>query len=243
MKTQLPHDRNAQAYDFVQNYFYGRLYDDFNKATLSTLVKLVPQRAVICDYGAGTGRVAIPLAQRSFQVHAIERSNPMADQLEKNAIAANVSIHTHRCSISEYQGEVADFALAVFTVLAYLLSEEELKESLRNIRKYLKRGGGLMFDLPSKVLFEGAIPTATTNEKITKTVSLTHQGDQIYKYYEKLSGQMKPGISEYEESFKIRQWQMEEIHQMLTEVGFEATNQPFHQFDRFGSTYFLYRAI
>ena len=152
-----PHDTWAEWYDVVYDACFGDTFAWLTEATLNTVLTKATAGARIVDFGAGTGRLAIPLARLGFRVHAVEPSGPMLSQLvAKSAREADpIAITTEQIDIQSYTGRGEfDVALCVFTVLIYVTTVPELRAALKAMSDALRPGGLLLIDLPDPSVFE-----------------------------------------------------------------------------------------
>ncbi len=240
-----PHDNWGKFYDFVYEKTFGNIYRNFTTETLKVINQILPQREeTILDFGAGTGRLSFPLAEQGYKVIAVERSSGMVNEFKRKLKlnGRNLEIKIHHCSISEYQNGKGDLALALFTVLSYSITEDELLKNIKNIFKHLISNGYFFFDLPNKIFFrEGPLINIDT-ETFRRFVELTSTNeDNIYIYREKCSGIFNEQKFSYEDEFKIRYWEISTLDKLLKENGFKDTLKSFPQFDLTGSTYKLYK--
>ena len=65
-----PHSSWAQHYDAAYASF-GEIYEALTTVTVRNVVKIQPPPARIIDFGAGTGRLSLPLAKEGYSVSAV----------------------------------------------------------------------------------------------------------------------------------------------------------------------------
>jgi SAM-dependent methyltransferase len=238
-----PHDNWGEYYDFVYEQTFGGYYDALTAETLNVIKQILPD-ATIIDFGAGTGRLAIPLAENGHKVVAVEKSAGMVNEFKRKLSRGNAEIEIHNCSISEYDGANADLAIALFTVLSYSISEEELTKNLQAICKSVRSDGYFFFDLPSTLFFQVGriIQKESANLNRIVDIGATEQL-HIFTYHERCSGVFSSKDFSYEDEFKIRYWELSVVEQILNENGFIDTKQTFPQFNSTGSTYKLFKKL
>jgi SAM-dependent methyltransferase len=239
-----PHDNWARYYDFIYESTYGPIYNTLGNNTLGVINNISPSGSII-DFGAGTGRLAIPLAQKGYKVTAVEQSNAMADVIREKAQAANLDIAVYTSSIAAFQQtEKADMALCLFTVLSYITTQDAMAASIESIHKSLKPGGYFFFDLPNKVFFKmGRLPfppRPTLNRNVTITPTAT---EEVYQYLENCSGNMNGEQFNFSDNFAIKYWPMAEMDILLQKKGFREVEINLSQFNSSGSTYKLYQKL
>lgn len=238
-----PHDNWGACYDYVYEQTFGGYYDALTAETLNVIKHILPD-ATIIDFGAGTGRLAIPLSERGYKVVAVEKSAGMVNEFKRKLSSGNEEIEIHNCSISEYDGAHADLAIALFTVLSYSISEDELSRNLEAICKSVRSGGYFFFDLPSTLFFQVGRIIQKESAHLNRFVDIaaTEQLD-IYTYHERCSGVFNGKDFNYEDEFKIRYWKMAVVERILKENGFIGTMQTYPQFNSTGSTYTLFKKL
>jgi 2-polyprenyl-3-methyl-5-hydroxy-6-metoxy-1,4-benzoquinol methylase len=84
---KMPHDSWADYYDLV----FSDIDRDYTKLTLDTIKSILPDGGTIIDFGAGTGRISIPLAKNGYSVTAIEQS-------KRNGARYGCQVNTARCT-------------------------------------------------------------------------------------------------------------------------------------------------
>jgi SAM-dependent methyltransferase len=236
-----PHDNWGEYYDFVYEQTFGRYYDALTAETLNIIKQIFPDGSII-DFGAGTGRLAIPLAELGYKVIAVEKSAGMVNEFKRKFSRDKAEIEIHNCSISEYDGASADLALALFTVLSYSISEEELTRNLQAICKSVRSGGYFFYDLPSTLFFQGGRIIQKESSQLKRVVDvLATEQLNIYTYHERCSGVFNGKDFRYEDEFKIRYWEISIVERILSENGFIDTTQTFPQFSSTASTYKLFK--
>ena len=237
----MPHESWYKYYDYVNETAFGRAYDVFNEASLRTIQGIVPTGSTILDFGAGTGRLSLPLCDRGYNSVAIEPSVGMLSSLKQKMESQDKTIPTYNCSISEYKGEKGDLALAV-EVLDHIIEEDDMRAALSNISKHLNDGGYLLFDLKDQHYFQNRCDEENLTGDLTQycTLESTPQAN-VYLYTEECAGSISGEDFEYSDSFNLRNWKFEELNAMLNEVGLFDTGNELAELNRFGSTYKLYR--
>ncbi len=236
-----PHDTWAAFYDFVYHRTYGRIYANATEKTLQIINELVPAGCII-DYGAGTGRLAIPLRQQGYSVIAVEKSTKMADEFNAKCLYHNLKIPTHACSIAEYVNGKADMALALFTVLSYLLTDDELEDSICVISKHINPGGLLFFDLPGEVFFNTGHLINHHSSELQRLVDINSTSEKnIYTYSETCSGKFNGKAFSYKDEFRIRYWPMNIVENLMNKYGLKNTQKCFPQLAFTGSAYHLFQ--
>jgi SAM-dependent methyltransferase len=238
-----PHDNWGEYYDYVYEQTFGGYYDALTAETLNVIKQILPDGSII-DFGAGTGRLAIPLAEHGYRVIAVEKSAGMVNEFNRKLSRGNALIEIHKCSISEYDGANANLAIALFTVLSYSISEEELTKNLHAICNSVTSGGYFFFDLPSTLFFQGGriIQRESANLNRIVDIAATKELD-IYTYHERCSGVFNGKDFRYEDEFEIRYWEISKFERILNENGFIDTTQTFPQFSSTGSTYKLFKKL
>ena len=236
MSTSDNHRSWAKYYDEVNRQCFGEYYDQLTKQTLQQIGTL-GKKLRIADFGAGTGRLSIPLSELGHEVTAIEPSKAMLEQLlAKNS---DGRVQTHNASLSSYTGPGGhDLALAVFTVIAYILTREELIASFANAAKSLKPGGALLIDVPSSVLFRDNHVRA---DGLTRDITFTPLGDNLFTYEESTELMTGDGLVNYEDSFTLRHWATDEVTAALAETGLTVTEDWSARFPMAGAGYWLCR--
>ncbi len=237
-----PHDNWAKYYDFVYERTFGNLYCNLTQLTIEKISELFSE-GIIIDYGAGTGRLTIPLKQKGYSIIAVEKSSRMIHELENKVSFHNLEIPLFNCSISEYADEEADFALALFTVLSYSTSEEELIKCIENISKHLKPNGFFFFDLPNLIFFANEVLLNKTEQDFKRYVTLSRTENEVYTYNEECSGIFNGVPFSYEDSFSIKYWDISTIEAILNKNGLFDTQKEFPEFHGTGSTYKLYQKL
>jgi 2-polyprenyl-3-methyl-5-hydroxy-6-metoxy-1,4-benzoquinol methylase len=236
-----PHDNWGSYYDFVYEQTFGIFYSSLTRETLNVIKQILP-KGTILDFGAGTGRLSLPLTLQGYNVIAVDKSIGMVNDFKRKLFGQNSGIEIHNCAISEYGNGKADLAIALFTVLSYSITEDEISNNIENICKHINPNGYFFFDLPNTVFFQSGRLTNIDTSIFRRLVELTSNNENdIYTYYEQCSGIFNEQEFSYEDEFKIRYWEISALDKLLNENGFNDTLISFPQFNSTGSTYKLYK--
>jgi SAM-dependent methyltransferase len=140
---------------------YSRYYDLFYRTKdyakeveyVSRIVaRHAPEARTLLDVGCGTGIHACAFARAGYRVTALDRSEMMLEQARERA---KREIGRDCCGSVEFvRGDIRDFELsqhfdvviALFHVISYLPTNEDLHAAFFRIGKHLARKGLLIFD-------------------------------------------------------------------------------------------------
>ncbi|WP_206504761.1 class I SAM-dependent methyltransferase [Streptomyces chrestomyceticus] len=98
------------------------------------------------EFAIGTGRVAVPLAQRGVPVTGIELSQPMIDQLRTKADESTIPVVMGDMATTTAPGPF-HLVYLVFNTISNLLTQPEQVECFRNAARHLTPGGRFVIEL------------------------------------------------------------------------------------------------
>jgi SAM-dependent methyltransferase len=113
--------------------------------TVDRLAALAGEGSAL-EFAIGTGRVAVPLAERGVPVTGIELSQPMVDQLRTKADEATVPVVIGDMATAAAPGTYA-LVYLVFNTISNLLTQPEQVECFRNAARHLVPGGRFVIEL------------------------------------------------------------------------------------------------
>lgn len=113
--------------------------------TIDQLVELAAGGPAL-EFAVGTGRVAIPLAERGVPVTGIELSTPMIERLREKVDAQTLPVVHGDMATTRVDG---DFSLVylVFNTIANVLTQDGQVECFRNAAAHLRPGGRFVIEL------------------------------------------------------------------------------------------------
>ena len=239
-----PHDNSARFYDCIYEKRFGARLNQLTETNLQQIQQLIPRGGKIVDFGAGTGRLSIPLAKLGYEVQAIDISQKMLDVLVEKANKEKLNIQTFNGI--RHTDWSKDMVVAVFTVLAYILDEENMSIFLKLMYDSLKPGGYFMFDLVKKVPYETScrINNCVVIDKnidnysdFVKVELFNNNGNTFAHYSEKVDIICNNERFEGGEDFDIRFWNIQQLENLPEFYGFTKIKQ----FDLAGADYFIYQ--
>jgi len=98
------------------------------------------------ELGVGTGRIALPLAQRGVPVHGIDLSNAMVARLRAKPGAEDVGVTVGDFATTTVPGTFS-LAYLVFNTIANLTTQEAQVACFRNVAAHLDPGGCFVIEL------------------------------------------------------------------------------------------------
>ncbi|MCC3655538.1 class I SAM-dependent methyltransferase [Streptomyces sp. S07_1.15] len=98
------------------------------------------------EFAIGTGRVAVPLAERGVPVTGIELSRPMVEQLRTKADESAVPVVVGDMATATAPGAYS-LVYLVFNTISNLLTQAEQVECFRNAARHLAPGGRFVIEL------------------------------------------------------------------------------------------------
>jgi SAM-dependent methyltransferase len=234
--TPSPHSSWAVVYDLAYERSFGALYNGLTDKTVRFVQQRLPLPAKIVDFGAGTGRLSIPLAAHGYDVVAVDPCSEMLDQLRKKAPDSSSSVCASR--MEDYVGAGdCDWALCVFTVLLYLADINSVEAAFRAAFCALKPGGNLLVDIPSRNVFASY---HRKDDVMDRRVTVTETANDVFLYLEELIICHPDGSqSSYRDEFPIRYWPPDQVLAAMGKVGFVMEEDCSPHFAGTGSHYYL----
>ena len=104
---------------------------------------------VVCELGAGDGRVVVPALQQGARVVAVEGSGKMIERLEAKAEAAGVAdrLTTVQADMRSFElSEPVDLVAIPFHSIGHMVSMDDKRACLERVLAALKPGGRFIFD-------------------------------------------------------------------------------------------------
>ena len=98
------------------------------------------------ELGIGTGRIAIPLAQRGVPVHGIELSEAMTARLRAKPGSENIGVTIGDFSTATVEGKFS-LAYLVFNTISNLTTQAAQVACFRNVAAHLEAGGCLVIEV------------------------------------------------------------------------------------------------
>jgi SAM-dependent methyltransferase len=168
------------------DYFGERVaarYDDpdsemFQPAAIDPVVDFLAELAgdgAALELGIGTGRIAIPLAQRGVRVHGIDLSDAMVARLRAKPGADAIGV-TIGDFASTRVGGTFSLAYLVFNTINNLTTQDEQVACFQNVAAHLEPGGSFVIEVGVPALQR--LPPGETVRPFD--VSPTHVGFDEY---------------------------------------------------------------
>jgi SAM-dependent methyltransferase len=141
-QDQIWDDDAARSYDTPGS---GMFAPDVLEPTVARLAEHAGGGRAL-EFAIGTGRIAIPLAERGVPVTGIELSKPMIDQLRTKADEHAVPVIAGDMATATAPGAYA-LVYLVFNTIANLLTQREQVACFRNAARHLVPGGRFVVEL------------------------------------------------------------------------------------------------
>ena len=126
-------DRMADVYD---GWFAVPLDTQDTVALLSDLAGAGP----VLELGIGTGRIALPLAQRGHEVHGVDASEAMVEKLRSKAGGEDIPVTIGDFAEVDVEGAFS-LVYVVFNTFFALLSQEDQVRCFSSVARRLREGG------------------------------------------------------------------------------------------------------
>lgn len=216
---------------------YGKtahLYDLFDrKENIEFFYHYASQAGEVLDIGAGTGRIAIPLAGRGVKLCCVEPSPAMRREFEKKLLQQPEL----RDNVQLVAGDARSFDVGHTFPMAFLsgsfdhfLDDEERLASLVNIGRHLAANGVLVFDVFLGSMEDTPLSPAGRVEVQDREIRRFVGGkvlpgkkkevELVFEVYR--DGEM---IERIEEKGLVGATSREGIHRILNEAGFEVKRE------------------
>ncbi len=131
----------------------ARRYDDdaamFDPAVVDPVVDFLVERAGkgrALELGIGTGRIALPLAERGVPVHGIELSQAMAARLRAKSGGDEIGVTIGDFATTSVDGKFS-VAYLVFNTIMNLTTQEAQVACFRNVAAHLEPGGCFVIEV------------------------------------------------------------------------------------------------
>ena len=135
-------DEVAQSYDTPGA---GMFAPEVIGPTVDRLAELAEGGRAL-EFAIGTGRVAVPLAERGVPVAGIELSRPMVDELRTKVDEATIPVVIGDMATALAPGYYT-LVYLVFNTISNLLAQEEQVACFRNAARHLLPGGRFVVEL------------------------------------------------------------------------------------------------
>ena len=132
-------DEIAQEYD---ESIYSLNEKEFVLPTVDRLAELAPGRDVL-ELAVGTGRIAIPLSERGFNVTGVDISEGMLTELNKRTKSVKTLVGDMR---DVTLSETFDLVYLIFNGISYAATLQDQVATLKNAVRHLKQGGVLVIE-------------------------------------------------------------------------------------------------
>jgi SAM-dependent methyltransferase len=140
-----------------ENYFGERVaerYDEsaadmFEHAQVDLVVDSLVQLATdgsALELGIGTGRIALPLAQRGIRVHGIDLSESMVARLRAKPGAEQIGVTIGDFAATTVDGHFS-VAYLVFNTIMNLTTQDEQIRCFQNVAAHLRPGGCFVIEV------------------------------------------------------------------------------------------------
>jgi SAM-dependent methyltransferase len=100
----------------------------------------------VLEFAIGTGRIAVPLAQRGVPVTGVELSQPMINQLRTKVDESTIPVIVGDMATADAPGEYS-LVYLVYNTISNLLTQNEQVECFRNAGRHLTQGGRFVIEL------------------------------------------------------------------------------------------------
>jgi SAM-dependent methyltransferase len=114
-------------------------------ATVDFLAGLADDGAAL-ELGIGTGRIALPLAQRGVQVHGIDLSPAMVAKLREKPRGADIPVTIGDFATMRVDGTFS-LAYLVFNTINNLTTQDEQVACFQNVATHLEPGGCFVIEV------------------------------------------------------------------------------------------------
>jgi SAM-dependent methyltransferase len=135
-------ERVAARYDETYDYQFA---PDQVEPVVEVLAELAGDGRAL-ELGVGTGRIALPLAQRGVSVHGIELSRAMADRLKAKPGADAVGVTIGDFSTTRVEGSFR-LAYVLVNTIMNLTSQEAQVACFHNVAEHLEPGGCFLVEV------------------------------------------------------------------------------------------------
>src|SRR3954468_3853405 len=98
------------------------------------------------ELGIGTGRIALPLAQRGVRVHGIDLSTAMVGRLQAKPGAEEIGVTNGDFASAKVDGTFS-VAYLVFNTIMNLTTQDEQVACFRNVAAHLEPGGCFVIEV------------------------------------------------------------------------------------------------
>jgi SAM-dependent methyltransferase len=140
-----------------KDYFGERVAERYDESTADLSVPDVVDPVVnflidlafdgtALELGIGTGRIALPLAQRGVRVHGIDLSDAMVAKLRSKAGADQISVTIGDFATTTVDGRFS-IAYLVFNTIMNLTTQDEQVACFRNVAGHLQPGGYFVIEV------------------------------------------------------------------------------------------------
>lgn len=141
-------DRIAEVYDDLYDWMLD------TEAAVEGLARLAGDGPVL-ELGIGTGRLAVPLAQREIQIHGIDSSEAMVARMREKSGGEGIPVSIGSFLDPDPPGGPYAMVFVAFNTLFALESQDEQVACFRAIVEHLAPGGIFVVDafVPDPRLF------------------------------------------------------------------------------------------
>ncbi|MGI9119072.1 MAG: class I SAM-dependent DNA methyltransferase [Acidimicrobiales bacterium] len=207
---------------------YDEWYGDAGEveAVVDALVALAGAGPVL-ELGIGTGRLALPLARRGFEVHGIDASPAMVARLgaKPGGAALAVTVADFADVAVEVPGGFG-LVLAAYNTLFNLTSADAQRRCLANVARCLRPGGALVVE----AFVPSTEPDSATGDVTASAVEAGRVVLQVTRRHPATQTVDGSVVSITEGGIRLRPWHIryappDEIDAMAAAAGLELTDR------------------
>jgi SAM-dependent methyltransferase len=182
----------------------------------------------VLDAGCGTGRIALELAERGYDVTGIDKYGSMVRVAKKNARRTGVKVRFSRGSLEApgLKGRY-DAVCSIQDPFNYLLTERSLSKALSKIHMLIRPSGVLIIDTMNfaslYTVFKKRYRVSVKGKNWSLQKRVRHEIDDVnmlWYHYESNAFKLKTKLLRWSERHLLRMWTLPELRTALEEHGF-----------------------